>query len=93
MNKDKMSFGKFEEDILLCLSEQSYVNQRSLAEISGYSVGTVNKAIKKLSDEGLLDADMKLTNSAEKILKENLKGDQAQMDLIDRMLDDVSSKE
>ena len=70
MNKDKMSFGKFEEDILLCLSEQSYVNQRSLAEISGYSVGTVNKAIKKLSDEGLLDADMKLTNSAEKILKE-----------------------
>ena len=30
---------------------------------------------------------------AEKILKENLKGDQAQMDLIDRMLDDVSSKE
>ena len=70
MNKDKMSFGKFEEDILLCLSEQSYVNQRSLAEISGYSVGTVNKAIKKLSDEGLLDADMKLTNSAETILKE-----------------------
>ena len=70
MNKDKMSFGKFEEDILLCLSEQSYVNQRSLAEISGYSVGTVNKAIKKLSDEGLLDVDMKLTNSAEKILKE-----------------------
>ena len=65
-----MSFGKFEEDILLCLSEQSYVNQRSLAEISGYSVGTVNKAIKKLSDEGLLDVDMKLTNSAEKILKE-----------------------
>ena len=30
---------------------------------------------------------------AEKILKENLKGDKAQMDLIDRMLDDVSSKE
>ena len=28
---------------------------------------------------------------AEKILKENLKGDQAQMDLIDRMLDDVST--
>ena len=70
MNKDKMSFGKFEEDILLCLSEHPYVNQRSLAEISGYSVGTVNKAIKKLSDEGLLDADMKLTNSAKKILKE-----------------------
>ena len=29
--------------------------------------------------------------SAEKILKENLKGDKAQMDLIDRMLDDVST--
>ena len=28
---------------------------------------------------------------AEKILKENLKGDKAQMDLIDRMLDDVST--
>ena len=30
---------------------------------------------------------------AEKVLRENLKDDQAQMDLIDRMLDDVSSKE
>ena len=28
---------------------------------------------------------------AEKILKENIKGDKAQMDLIDRMLDDVST--
>ena len=30
---------------------------------------------------------------AEKVLKQNLKSDQAQMDLIDRMLDEVSSKE
>ena len=30
---------------------------------------------------------------AEKVLKQNLQGDQAQMDLIDRMLDDVSSKQ
>ena len=29
---------------------------------------------------------------AEKVLKQNLKDDQSQMDLIDRMLDDVSSK-
>ena len=29
---------------------------------------------------------------AEKVLKQNLQSDQAQMDLIDRMLDDVSSK-
>ena len=30
---------------------------------------------------------------AEKVLRQQLKGDQAQMDLIERMLDDVSSKE
>ena len=30
---------------------------------------------------------------AEKVLKQNLQSDQAQMDLIDRMLDDVSSKQ
>jgi len=30
---------------------------------------------------------------AEKVLKQNLQDDQAQMDLIDRMLDDVSSKQ
>ena len=29
---------------------------------------------------------------AEKVLRQNLKGDKAQMDLIDRMLDDVSAK-
>ena len=30
---------------------------------------------------------------AEKVLKQNLQGDKAQMDLIDRMLDDVSSNQ
>ena len=30
---------------------------------------------------------------AEKVLRQQLKGDQAQMDLIERMLDDVSAKE
>ena len=30
---------------------------------------------------------------AEKVLRQNLKGDKAQMDLIDRMLNDVSSNE
>lgn len=51
-------------NIMNTFAEQPYVNQRMLAEKSGYSLGTVNRAIRELTDEGYLDKNIKLTQKA-----------------------------
>ena len=43
-----------EKDILNKLLEEPFVNQRILAEVSGYSLGTVNKSLKTLMTEGYI---------------------------------------
>ena len=56
----------FESDILRTLSEKKYSNQRSLSESSGYSLGVINKSLKKLFNEGYLDSENNLTEKARK---------------------------
>lgn len=46
---------KQECDILNMLMTESYINQRILAEISGYSLGTVNRSLKELIKNGYLN--------------------------------------
>ena len=46
-------------DILNTLISNPYVNQRILAEISGHSLGIVNRSIKSLIESGYLDANVK----------------------------------
>ena len=51
-------------DILNTLISNPYVNQRILAEISGHSLGIVNRSIKSLIESGYLDANVKPTGKA-----------------------------
>ena len=51
-------------DIMNIFMDQSYVNQRMVAEQSGYSLGTVNRAIRELVEEGYLDKNINLTLKA-----------------------------
>jgi len=53
-----------EKDILCSILKKSYVNQRSLAESSGHSIGVVNRSLKNLISLGYLDIDNQLTNTA-----------------------------
>ena len=46
---------KQEWDILNILLQESFVNQRVLAETSGHSLGIVNRSLKELMQEGYLD--------------------------------------
>lgn len=46
---------KQECDILNMLMTESFINQRILAEISGYSLGTVNRSLKELIKNGYLN--------------------------------------
>lgn len=54
----------FECDILSTIKTSSYINQRILAEMTGYSLGTVNKSLQKLIEEGFLDELYELTPKA-----------------------------
>ena len=56
-----------EVEILRILHKERYINQRKLADISGYSVGYVNKSLKSLLGLGLLEPDMSLSESAHKL--------------------------
>ena len=62
---------KQESDILNALYTKEYTNQRALSEITGYSLGAVNKCIKSLADEGYIDDKMALTDKAKKEFRAN----------------------
>lgn len=62
MNKQEM-------DILSSLLVESFINQRILSEVTGHSIGVVNKSIKNLIKNGYLDDDVRLTAKAREELR------------------------
>lgn len=60
---------KQEQDILIALNKGIGTNQRVLSEKTGYSLGTINKSIKGLFEEGYIDKDSNITNKAKKEFK------------------------
>lgn len=59
-----------EADILYTLQCEPFVNQRTLSETCGHSLGAVNRALKQLKEDGLLDDRTQLTLSAKRLIKE-----------------------
>lgn len=55
---------KQELDILNSLYMEPFINQRILAEMSGHSLGVVNRSIKELMKNGYLDEHAQLTSKA-----------------------------
>ena len=51
----------YENDIMKILNKKSYMTQRNISEITGHSLGIVNKAIKSFVQQGYLNADNSLT--------------------------------
>lgn len=60
-----------ERDILYTLFSHTYINQRVLSEISGHSLGIVNKSLKNLVENQYLDSDFQLTQKGLETLKSN----------------------
>lgn len=60
-----------ESDILNLIISNNYTNQRKLAEVSGHSLGIVNRSIKELINGGYLDNSTQLTSKAITLLKES----------------------
>lgn len=61
---------KQESDILNTLLLEPFVNQRILSEVSGHSLGVVNRSLKNLITSGYLDEYIRLTDKAKKELAE-----------------------
>jgi len=55
---------KQESDILNTLLLEPFINQRILAEVSGHSLGVVNRSIKELIKAGYLDESIRPTVKA-----------------------------
>lgn len=61
---------KQESDILNTLLIEPFVNQRVLSEVSGHSLGVVNRSLKNLIKEGYVDEFIRPTELAKRELKE-----------------------
>ena len=53
-----------EWDLMKILVDKPFINQRALSDESGHSLGVVNRSLKKLMEEGLLDESMSPTRKA-----------------------------
>ena len=62
---------KQECDILKALYSEPYSNQRMLAQISGHSLGVVNRSIRQLLEDGYIDEEMQLTDKAKEQFQSN----------------------
>ena len=60
---------KQEADILTSLFYEPFINQRILSEMSGHSLGVVNRSIKHLIDTGYLDENCQLTTRSRELFK------------------------
>lgn len=60
---------KKEMDILSALLVEPFINQRILSEMTGYSLGVVNKSIKSLMKNHYLDDEIRLTLKAKEEFK------------------------
>ena len=70
-SKEEKKMNKQEMDILSVIYNKPYMKQRGLAEYSGHSLGIVNKSIKSLIENGYLDNDIRLTDKAKMLFKNN----------------------
>lgn len=59
---------KQESDILLSLYNEPFINQRIVSELTGHSLGVVNRSIKNLISDGYLDELCQLTAPARSII-------------------------
>lgn len=57
---------KQESDILNALLLEPFINQRILAEVSGHSLGVVNRSLKGLVKSGYIDDSMILSISVDR---------------------------
>ena len=55
---------KQESDVLRTLLIEPFINQRVLSEVSGHSLGVVNRSLKSLKDQGYIDDTICLTSKA-----------------------------
>lgn len=62
---------RYDRDILNAIASEPVINQRMLAEISGYSLGTVNRSVRSLISEGYINTDLSLTSRSLREIKEN----------------------
>jgi len=60
-----------ELDVLNKLQSEPFINQRILSELTGYSLGTVNQAVRNLIREGYLNDAVYLTDKARTLLEGN----------------------
>lgn len=64
-----MFVNKQEMDVLIHLERNTFINQRTLAEDTGLSLGAVNQSLRNLSDSGYLNQDFSISERSKELIK------------------------
>lgn len=62
---------KIENDIIKTIFKSNYINQRHLSKKLGYSLGIINKSMKRLRDDGYLNSNYQLTDYTIDLINKN----------------------
>lgn len=62
---------KIENDIIKTIFKSNYINQRHLSKKLGYSLGIINKSMKRLRDDGYLNSNYQLTDHTIDLINKN----------------------
>ena len=68
-NTNLAQIDRQQSDLLLKIHEYPFVNQRVLAEETGYSIGLVNRQLNKLISEGYLNEEKQFTQAAKDLFR------------------------
>lgn len=60
-----------ELDVLNVINDNIVINQREISELSGHSLGIVNRSIRHMVEEGYLTEDLYVTNKSKHLFDEN----------------------
>ena len=66
-----ISMNIYESDILLSLYNKPNLNQREIAEVTGFSLGQINKSLRSLQRECFVDEKNFLLGKAKQYIEEN----------------------
>ena len=71
ITKKRIIMNIYEEKVMNAILQSASSNQRELSEMTGFSLGIVNRSVRALKDEGYLTGDGKPAARAEKELRAN----------------------
>ena len=66
-----MFVNRYEADVLMAIISAGTINQRILSAHTGHSLGVINRSLKMLKEDGLIDSGSRITEKAKQLIDDS----------------------